>query len=79
MAPIIYVIQEGDTLTSIAEKQCGDVALAAALAGMNRLDTSTELEPGGSLILDCYAAKDWHPDSAPLTPGPETDDDGTVG
>lgn len=46
-----YIIQEGDTLFSIAEEQFGDEALWAAIADKNDLQANAVLEVGATLDL----------------------------
>jgi hypothetical protein len=77
MAGLVYIFQDGDTLASIAEKQCGDAKLADAIADMNRIEDPTSLFSGVQLILDCDALKAWNPNAAPFTGGPN--EDGTFG
>jgi hypothetical protein len=73
MAGMVYIFQEGDTLATIAEKQCGDAKLADALAAMNRIEDPSMLYSGVHIILDCDALKAWHPDAQPFTGGPNFD------
>jgi hypothetical protein len=77
MAGDLYLVQDNDTLTSIAEKVCGDAKLADALAAMNRIEDPNHVYSGVQLIIDCEALKNWSPESQPFTPGPNPD--GTYG
>ena len=77
MAGFLYLVQDGDTLSGIAQQQCGDVKLADALAFMNRIEDPNTIYSGVNLIIDCDALKTWQPNSAPIMPGPNPD--GTYG
>ena len=77
MAGFVYLIQEGDTLGSIAQAQCGDPSLANALAALNRIEDVNTIYAGVNLIIDCDALHAWNPNSPPYQPGPNPD--GTYG
>ena len=77
MAGFIYLIQEGDTLSTIAQNQCGDPSLATALAALNRIEDVNTIYAGVNLIIDCDALRAWTPGTQPYTPGPNPD--GTYG
>ena len=77
MTAFLYLIQEGDTLASIAQTQCGDPSLVDALAAMNHIEDVNVIYAGANLIIDCDALRAWHPDTPPYTPGPNPD--GTYG
>ncbi len=77
MTAFLYLIQEGDTLASIAQAQCGDPSLVDALASMNHIEDPNTIYAGANLIIDCDALRTWHPDTPSYTPGPNPD--GTYG
>ena len=77
MAGFLYLIQEGDTLSTIAQSQCGDPSLANALAAINRIEDPNTIYAGVNLIIDCDALRTWTPGTQPYTPGPNPD--GTYG
>ncbi len=77
MSGFLYLIQSGDTLSSIAQQQCGDANLAPALAAMNRIEDPNLIYSGVNLIIDCDALRAWKPGDKPVLPGPNPD--GTYG
>ena len=77
MTAFLYLVQDGDTLSAIAQAQCGDQSLADALAAMNRIEDPNLVYAGVNLFIDCDALKAWHPDMPSYTPGPNPD--GTYG
>ncbi len=77
MPGFVYLIQDGDTLFTIAQQQCGDGNLADALAAMNRIEDPNMIFAGANLIIDCEALQQWNPQSPPYIPGPNPD--GTYG
>lgn len=52
-----YEVQSGDTLNSIAQRECGGIRFAAPIAELNSLDESNRLRVGQVLTLpdDCNA------------------------
>jgi len=77
MAGELYLIQDGDTLSGIAESQCGDVNLVDALAAMNRIEDPNLIFAGQVLLIDCEALQSWTPDAPSFLMGPNPD--GTYG
>ncbi len=77
MAGYLYLIQEGDTLFDIAERECGDGSLYPALAALNHIDDPNMIYAGANLVIDCDAIRAWTPGSTPPPPGPNPD--GTYG
>jgi len=77
MTATVYMIQPGDTLSTIAQTQCGDASLANALAALNRIEDVNTIYAGVNLIIDCDALRNWNPNSPPPQPGPNPD--GTYG
>jgi hypothetical protein len=77
MVGYIYLIQDGDTLFTIAQQQCGDGALYQALAAMNNIENPDLIYAGDNLVIDCDALLTWTPGSMPSMPGPNPD--GTYG
>lgn len=73
MTAFLYLVQDGDTLASITQAQCGDASLAEALAAMNHIEYENLIYSGVNLIIDCDALKAWHPDAPTYTPGPNPD------
>jgi hypothetical protein len=71
------MIQEGDSLSSIAQSVCGDASLVNAIAAYNHIDNSNFIVAGTNLIIDCDALHAWKPGDAPAVPGPNPD--GTFG
>ncbi len=56
---ITYVIQEGDTLSGIAQQVCGDASLYDALAALNNISNPDLIYAGNTLIVDCSAMLAW--------------------
>jgi hypothetical protein len=77
MTGYLYLIQEGDTLYDIAERECGDGSLYQALAALNHIDDPNWIYAGANLVIDCDALRAWTPGSTPPRPGPNPD--GTYG
>jgi hypothetical protein len=77
MVGYIYLIQDGDTLFTIAQQQCGDGSLYQALAAMNNIENPDLIYAGDNLVIDCDALLTWTPGSMPSMPGPNPD--GTYG
>ncbi len=77
MPGYLYMIQPGDTLSTIAQQECGDASLADALAALNHLQDPNMIFAGANLIIDCDALRAWTPGSTPPLPGPNPD--GTYG
>ena len=49
--PKYYVVQEGDTLTAICQKQYGSTKKLADLAAVNNMENSDEIRVGQKLLL----------------------------
>ncbi len=77
MAGYLYMIQDGDTLFDICQRECGDGSLYQALAALNHIENPDWIFAGENLIIDCEALLAWSPDAARPMPGPNPD--GTYG
>jgi hypothetical protein len=77
MTGYLYLIQEGDTLFEIAQRECGDGSLYEALAALNNIENPDLIYAGANLIIDCEAMQTWTPGSLPPILGPNPD--GTYG
>jgi LysM domain len=77
MVGYLYMIQDGDTLFDIAQRECGDGSLYPALAALNHIEDPNLIFAGANLIIDCEALQGWVPGSTPTMPGPNPD--GTYG
>ncbi|HVO41353.1 MAG TPA: LysM domain-containing protein [Aggregatilineales bacterium] len=77
MTAQLYLIQEGDTLSGIAQNVCGDASLVEAIAAYNHIDNPDFIIAGTNLIIDCDALRTWTPGTPPPIPGPNPD--GTYG
>jgi len=59
MAAFTYTIQDGDTLSGIAQQLCGDATLFTALAVINDIPNPDVIYTGNTLTIDCEAAAAW--------------------
>jgi nucleoid-associated protein YgaU len=46
-----YIVEEGDTLSDIADRELGNIGAARALANMNKLYDPDLIRPGDLLIM----------------------------
>lgn len=78
MAGNLYTIQDGDTLFTIAQQECGDGSLYTALAALNNIANPDTIYAGTNITIDCDALSAWMPGTPPAgIPGPNPD--GTYG
>ena len=51
--PLAYTVRQGDTLSAIAVRFCGEQAQWVRLARLNGMDDPNELSVGMTLIIEC--------------------------